>query len=355
MKILMVGNDESVHGGITTVINQFRNFDWNNRNINLKFIPTYIEGNAIKKLLFFLSAYLKIILHCIVCDTDIIHIHMSYKGSFFRAYCIHKLCYLFKIKDIIHLHGSEFKRWYDEECAEKKKKKVKRLLRECNKIVVLGKEWEKRILSIEPLAKTIIINNTVSIPEEEIKRDNNGCFNILFLGVLIKRKGIYDLLSAISELDKKMNLNNVKFIIAGNGPEEENIKIAAQEMKIEKIIDFTGWIDLEQKKELLKKSKLLVLPSYNEGLPMAILEAMSYGIPIVATDVGDISEAVINEENGFLINVGNVEELMNSIFRIINFSEQEWKKYSDNSKKIANEKFSDVEYLKKFETIYKTI
>ena len=123
----MVGNDESVHGGITTVINQFKQYDWNKKNIDLKFIPTYIEKNAIKKLLFFLRAYLKIIMYCIIFKPDVVHIHMSYKGSCSRAYCIHKLCYILKIKDIIHLHGSEFKRWYDEDCSERKKKKVKRL------------------------------------------------------------------------------------------------------------------------------------------------------------------------------------------------------------------------------------
>lgn len=354
MKVLMVGNDKSVHGGITTVINQFRNSNWNEKNIDLRFIPTYIEGNVLKKSLFFLVAYLKIIWYCLTDNLDIIHIHMSYKGSFTRAYCIHKLCHIFKIKNIIHLHGSEFKKWYDEDCSESKKKMVKKFLRESDKIIVLGKEWEKRILSIEPLAKTEIINNTVSIPNVKTKF-NKDCFNILFLGVLIKRKGVYDLLNSISELKEKTDLNNIKFIIAGNGNEEEKIKNKSKELKIDKYIEFTGWIDSKQKKELLEKSQLLVLPSYNEGLPMAILEAMSYGLPIVATNVGDISEAVINEENGFLIKVGNIKELTKSIFKIINFNQEEWEKFSSNSKKIINEKFSDIEYFNKFERIYKTI
>lgn len=355
MKILMIGNDESVHGGITTVINQFRNNDWEKKNFNFKFIPTYKEGNAIKKILFFLIAYLKIFCYCIKNKPNLIHIHMSYKGSFSRAYCIHKLCRALKIKDIIHLHGSEFKKWYDEGCNKKKKEKVKRLLKECNRIIVLGKEWEKRILSIEPSSKTVIVNNTVEVPRDYEKKIKNKSLNILFLGVLIKRKGIFDLISAISELNKITDLKDVKFIIAGNGIEDDNIKAKAKELEVEKYIDFTGWIDVEQKKELLKKSHLLILPSYNEGLPMAILEAMSYGLPIIATNVGDIPEAVIPEENGFLIKPGNIEELVNSILNVINFKESEWEQYSENSMKIVKQKFSDVEYFKKIETIYKTI
>ncbi len=354
MKILMVGNDESVHGGITTVINQFKKNNWKNKNIDFKFIPTYIEGNTMKKSLFFVVAYLKIIWHCLTDNLDIIHIHMSYRGSFFRAYFIHKLCCIFKIKDIIHLHGSEFKKWYDENCSEHEKKMVKKLLRESNKIIVLGREWEKRILSIEPLAKTEIVNNTVSIPNIKAKF-NKDCFNILFLGVLIKRKGVYDLLYAISKLKDKKDLKNKKFIIAGSGNEQEKIKNKAKDLKINEYIEFTGWIDSKQKKQLLEKSQLMVLPSYNEGLPMAILEAMSYGIPVVATNVGDISEAVINEKNGFLVKAGNIEELTNAIFKIIDCNQDEWERLSNNSKKIVNEKFSDIEYFNKFETIYKTI
>lgn len=354
MKILMLGNDKSVHGGITTVINQFMQYNWKERNIDLKFIPTYVNGKTLKKILFFLVAYLKIILYCIIYKPDIVHIHMSYKGSFSRAYSVHKLCKVLKIKDIVHLHGSEFKKWYDEGCNEHKRKKIKKLLRECYKFVVLGNEWKKNILSIEPLTKVVIINNTVKIPEE--KNKFNECeFNILFLGVIIKRKGIYDLLEAISILKEKEDLQRINFFIAGNGTEELAVKKRAEELKISKYIKFLGWINSEEKKKILKDTHLLVLPSYNEGLPMAILEAMSYGIPIIATNVGDISAAVINEENGLLFNAGDIKGLVESISKIINLKEKEWETLSYNSKKIAKQQFSDEEYFRKFESIYKNL
>ena len=125
MKVLMVGNDKSVHGGITTVINQLQSYNWKEKQINLDFIPTYIDGNAIKKILFFLIAYIKIFFYMLIKRPSIIHIHMSYKGSFTRAYFIKKLSSLFKVKTVIHLHGTKFKKWYDEDCNKKKKEKVK--------------------------------------------------------------------------------------------------------------------------------------------------------------------------------------------------------------------------------------
>ena len=353
MRVLMVGNDKSVHGGITTVINQFKNYNWNENDIVMKFISTYIEGAVIKKITFFLIAYIKIFLYLLIFRPEIIHIHMSYKGSFSRAYYIHKLCHIFKSKDIIHLHGSEFKKWYDE-CGNKKKEKIKKFLKECNRIIVLGRKWEKNILLIEPFAKTTIINNAVQIPEFKVKFSEER-FNILFLGVLIKRKGIYDLLYAISRLNEDIDLNKIRFIIAGNGSEEEKLKEQARNLEIDKYIEFTGWIDLNKKDNLLRNSQLLVLPSYNEGLPMAILEAMSYGLPIVATNVGDICEAVINEKNGFIIKAGNIEDIVDKIKRFIYMDEEKWKEMSNESIKLIQKNFSSKNYFEKIISIYQSI
>lgn len=113
MKVLMVGNDLSVKGGITSVISQLLDYDWNRDGIQMSFIPTYVEENSVKKILFFFASYHKIKKELKYTPPDIVHIHMSYKGSFIRKLLIHKLCRRNHIPDIIHLHGSEFKKWYD--------------------------------------------------------------------------------------------------------------------------------------------------------------------------------------------------------------------------------------------------
>ena len=73
-----------------------------------------------------------------------------------------------------------------------------------------------------------------------------------------------------------------------------------------------GWADFDKKLELLKKSSVLVLPSYNEGLPMAILEGMACGKAIISTTVGAIPE-VVKEENGILIEPGDTEKLSEAL------------------------------------------
>lgn len=348
MKILMVGNDLSVKGGITSVISQIMAHDWEKDGVEIKYIPTYIEATAIRKIIFFADAYRKIRTEFTNGRPDVVHIHMSYKGSFIRKFQIHKLCKRYKIPDIVHLHGSEFKKWYDGS-GDKKQKQIKTLLKECSTFIVLGEQWEKIIKEIEPKARTLIVSNTVRIPKETVSWDIP--FKVLFMGVLIQRKGLADLLRAVKVLKNEKKVGDMKFIIAGSGPEEEALKALSAELNIEDCLEFVGWVDGEQKKKLYKECQMLVLPSYNEGLPIAVLEAISYGMPVVATDVGDISSAVQSGQNGELVIPGNIEMLSSGI-RYICASEGRYRKFSAKSREIAKTRFSEDFYFDTLGRLY---
>jgi glycosyltransferase involved in cell wall biosynthesis len=83
--------------------------------------------------------------------------------------------------------------------------------------------------------------------------------------------------------------------------------------KLEDIVFFEGWVSGEKKTTLLQESDVYVLPSYFEAMPLSILEAMSYGLPVIATTVGGVPEIVKNGKNGFLITPGDKKELAKSI------------------------------------------
>lgn len=350
IKILMVGNDQSVKGGITSVIQQLLAYDWNSMGVEMNFLPTYIEASSIKKITLFAQAYKNIKKTIRTDKTDVVHIHMSYKGSFYRKYLIHKLCKKYDVPDVIHLHGSEFQKWYNESNS-RTKKKIRNLLTESSSFIVLGDKWNKAIKEIEPKTKTIVVSNTVHIPDYTTSWDGDT-FQILFLGVLIKRKGVADLIRAISLLKKEDRLNNIKFIIAGSGSEEESLKQQASELQVESWIEFAGWTDGKAKERYLKESQALVLPSYNEGLPIAVLEAISYGLPVIATDVGDMAAAVREGENGFLIKPGDVSALADRIIKITE-DKSRYDQMSAKSKEIACDEFSDSRYFKKIYNCYR--
>lgn len=352
MKVLMIGNHPSVKGGITSVITQLLRHDWEKENVDMKFIPTYIETNTSRKSLYFLISYLRIVISMIVFRPDVIHIHMSYKGSFFRKYLIHKLCKFFRRKDIIHLHGSEFYKFF-EEANSSTRVRIQRLLRECNSMIVLGDEWNKKIKEIEPSVKTVVVGNTVKIPNEVANWNENN-FQILFLGVLIKRKGVHNLIKAAKMMKDNGEIRKIKIVIAGSGIEEVALKKMCEEFQLDDVVEFVGWTDGQKKKDLMKQSQLLILPSYNEGLPISILEAISLGIPVIASPVGDIPTSVKNGENGFLVDPEDIEKIVNCLY-LISSNRELWNKLSRNAKKLAIEKFSEEKYFLSIIECYKNI
>jgi len=341
MKILMLGNAPQVHGGITSVIEQIKSYDWSKKDIEIKYISSYSGGNNIKKILCFCEAFGQVVMQMIFNKPNVIYMHMSHHGSFDRKNIIHHLARVFNVPDAVHLHGSEFQSWYDE-CDDKKKLKVRRFLQTCGALIVLGKQWNERIKEIEPQTRTVIINNTVHIPDKHVIWQENQ-FNVLFLGVLVKRKGVSDLLDAVNILNTNNLLGNMRFIIAGAGEEEERLKEKVHQLNNDSYVDFVGWAVGEKKMQLLEECQMMVLPSHNEGLPIAVLEAISYGMPVVATNVGDMSAAIEEGYNGFLIEPGDSVGLAEKISFL--HDKNIYCEYSKNARELAQQKFSDEKYF----------
>ena len=136
----------------------------------------------------------------------------------------------------------------------------------------------------------------------------------MMLGRLEERKGTFDLIDiadSIIDFD-----NELKIILAGDG-NLQKVKEAIATKKYKDNIILLGWIDKEKREDILKQSLIFTLPSYNEGMPMAILEAMSYGIPVVVSNVGGIPSVVKNEVNGYLITPSDKESLKLSILNLL--------------------------------------
>lgn len=347
LRILMCSSDRKEKGGMNSVIDQLMNYDWGT-DFELSYLATHITGNAIKKIWFFGKAYFKLKKLLKADAFDIIHIHMSYKGSFYRKYYVTKLCKKYEKKVIIHLHGSEFKDFYNRG-NDRIKEQIKELLSIADTFIVLGNDWKNFLQAVAPGANIQIINNC--IPNSFIeKKCENKIPSILFLGALIERKGVIDLLSAVKILSQNEKLN-FKVLIAGTGSEENKLKDYVIKNDLQNIVSFLGWVSGKQKVDLLKNTDILVLPSYNEGLPISILEAMSYGMPIISTNVGSISEAVKEDENGFLISPGNIVQLERALSKLI-IDRNLWRRFSIESKKIIDVSFSEKVFFDKIRKIY---
>ena len=358
LRVLMVGNDPSVKGGITSVIGQLLAHDWAAEGANMKFIPTYVAANPVKKVLFFARAMRRIraLMSNPRTRPDVVHIHMSYKGSFVRKQQVHQLCHKYGVPDVIHMHGSEFAKWYGE-CKPAQQEKIRAMLREASAVIVLGEQWRTRIQAIEPDANIVVVSNAVRIPDTVAHWPEAGePFRVLFMGVLITRKGVADLLDAVARLKGDGRLGRMCVVIAGTGAQENELKAKAEELGLlfgqSPAVEFAGWTDGEKKRVLFERCQTLVLPSYNEGLPVAVLEAISYGMPVVTTNVGDMAAAVHDGENGYLIEPGDVDALADALTRIAS-DRARYEAFSCASRALAEREFDDAEYFRTIAGVYR--
>lgn len=309
MKVLMIGAGRNVQGGISTVVNQYYEAGLDKRT-DLKYIPTMEDGGKVKKLFVAMKAMLEFYL-CIK-KYEIVHVHMSSRASFYRKSQFIRIAYKKKKRIVIHMHGSEFDVFYDQECNDRQKKEVRAVLALADVVIALSEEWKEYLSTICDHNKIIVIYNAVKISDyvKQIYTDHN----VLFLGRLGERKGVYDLIDAIPKIVE--SVPNVHFYIGGDG-EIAKCRELCLRKGIENYVTFLGWITGEQKEKLLKTCSVFVLPSYHEGMPMSLLEAMSYGLVVVSTRVGGIPKVVENEKTGYLIEAGDTDGLSKKIIEAV--------------------------------------
>lgn len=326
MKVLMIGPDiELVPGGMSSVVKNYLSSELSCK-ANITYLSTNIEAKITKKICFTLKSYIKYIKY--IKSNDIVHIHMAERGSFYRKSIFILTGKLLNRKIIVHFHGAEFDKFYNEECNNLKRKYINYILNKADINIALGEEWKNKIEKYSD-TEVIVLNNAVYTQDCNAYSNENKY--ITMLGRLEERKGTFDLIDIADNLIEFDN--KLKIILAGDG-NLQRVKESIANKKYKDNIILLGWIDKVKREEVLKKSLIFTLPSYNEGMPMAILEAMSYGIPVVVTDVGGIPSVVINKENGYLITPGDKENLKLSILDLL--------KNRDERERISNNNYEKI-------------
>jgi glycosyltransferase involved in cell wall biosynthesis len=346
-KILMVGTDVTTMGGIASVIRDYFDTGLMSR-LNVTYVATHRDGSKWTKLLFFIQQVPKVFLKSFT--ARIVHVHTSHGWSFRRLVMIVLTANLLRKKTILHVHGSEFDRYYEE--ASKAERAIIRFgLRTADRVIALSSDWEKKLHSIEPRANIEVIRNTVDHSRylQFAGREMRNPASVLFLGRLGERKGIYDLLEAIAELD----LAAVEFVLAGDG-DVERVRELVFARGWQESVRVPGWVGPEEKMALLGAADLYVLPSYHEGLPISVLEAMAAGLPVISTPVGGIPEAVTDGRNGYLVPPGNHHMLAERIRDALT-DPARWRAMSDASFLAARESFDTSIVESRLKALYESL
>lgn len=344
-RVLMVGSDLSVKGGIVSVIRNLLGYeDW--RNVDISFIPTHIEGPAWKKALFFLKAAAKIRSLLQTHAFGVVHIHVSERGSFSRKAIILRMAKRYRCKVILHHHGAEFLEFYHGS-SDRKKDNIRRILAEADLNLVLSRRLIPIYKELSPTAQVECLYNVVNTPEENQYDPDAREFTML--GRLAERKGTFALLETIKLIDPTLD-PDVKFNLCGDG-DLELVRQRIKDLRIEHRIGHLGWIDGEGKRDILGRTMAHVLFSYNEGLPMAILETMGCGIVNIATRVAAIPEVIADGKTGYLVEPGDKETLARILLEVSRDAAAR-KRISGNSFDLISKDFSLEAGARRLEQIY---
>ena len=303
----MIGPSVESNGGVSAIIKQL--IDSSKLKDCISTIETHKEGTRLYKFFIAVKAFLNFLLNAPF--VDIVHIHLSLRASLYRKFPFFLFSKVLKKKTVIHMHEGEFDSLYSQ-LSSYSKKLVDYVINNVDCLVVLSDEWKEYFLLKFPGCKrVVVIHNSVVVEEMEIPHPLTH--DILFLGTLNENKNPGALIEAVPSLIPEFP--DIKIYFAGNGNIDFYKKLASG-LGISEYCDFLGWIDSSTRNTLFNKCSVICLPSNNEGLPMSLLEGMSFGLCPVSSAVGGIPSLIKTGSNGILCFQNDSKNISEAIFQL---------------------------------------
>jgi glycosyltransferase involved in cell wall biosynthesis len=233
----------------------------------------------------------------------VVHAHCGARAGLWRQSAFIALAAAARRPVIVHLHGSGFERLYDAASAPARTV-IRFVLSRAACVIAPSESLRVWARSVTREAHVVCVPPPVAIQAESspVKRQNL----ILFFATLEAQNGIFDLLQAVASL--RNAVPDVRLVCAGEG-ERAGIAHHAERLGIGDVVKFTGRVGPSGKRALFESAAAFVLPSYAEGLPVSLLEAMAAGVPVIASPVGGIPEVVVDGVSGFLVAPGDTAAL----------------------------------------------
>lgn len=309
----MVGPDpRSGQGGMATVAATLLRHG--TAHVDLRAIPTHVDGSAARRLRAWATGSLRVFGLLATCRADVMHVHVSERGSVLRKGLIVLAATIARVPVLLHCHGAKFFDWYAM-LPKPARRVIAWAFRRADLVVTLGEPSRARyveLLGLDP-DRVVVAPNAITLPGEVPDRRGHITIGVLFLGRFGDRKGSADVLAAIVELPPEVR-EIITLRMAGDG-EVDDTNTLAEELGVAAHV--SGWLPPAERDEALGAAQVFVLPSRQEELPMAMLEAMGWGLAPIVTPVGSIPEVITDERNGLLVAPGDIAELSKAIHRLV--------------------------------------
>jgi glycosyltransferase involved in cell wall biosynthesis len=310
--VVQVGAALEVRGGISSVERLL--VESLGRRTGVEHVATMDDGNQLGRVWLYLRAIRR--LRVLLRDgrPTVFHVHFASRGSTLRKYVIARMVLRTPHPLVLHAHGSAFDDFY-RGLPRAFRRSLSSTFSDAHAFIALSTQWQSFYcteLGLPPSRMTVLVNPT-KLPAQVPERSRHHHVQFLFMGRIGRRKGAFDLLAAYQALPPAVRARS-RIVFAGDGRVDELRELAHAAGPD---VTVHSWLDAGQRDALLADSDVLVLPSRQEGVPMAILEAMSYGLPVIATPVGGIPDVITDCKEGLLVDVGDRPALTAAMAKLV--------------------------------------
>lgn len=306
-KVLILISGKNARGGINNYFSALRDhLDARSIHYIYRGSRNYpYHGNILQQIARLFADYLYFIFKLITNEYDLIHINMTLdQRGVFRDSIYLLIAKLFRKKVIIFYRGWDLK--FQEKIENQFSWIFKRILFQADAKIVLGttfKEFLTRIgykksIFVETTTYDVKLTEGINIPDLiEKKTFEKEITTLLFLSRIEEMKGIFICLEVFEILKPKFS--NLKLVYAGDGKDLDKLKTIIRKRNL-KDVYFKGFVKDVSKVDAFHAGGIFLFPTYTEGMPNAILEAMAFGLPIITRNVGGIPDIITNKRNGFI-------------------------------------------------------
>jgi glycosyltransferase involved in cell wall biosynthesis len=246
----------------------------------------------------------------------VVHLNLAERGSVFRKAVLLAATKLAGGRVLLHLHAAQIVQFHGS-MGKTGQSLLGWMFRSADHCVVLGEVWRRWVIDtfeVRPTRIGIVYNGVPATMPTQHTAPDDGRFRLLFVGNLLERKGVKDLLRAFAM--PAIKARDIRLTMAGGGPVDAYRAMAA-DLGIADRVTFTGWLSQDDARALMVASDALILPAYDEGLPLVILEALASRTPVICTPVGSIPEVLHDGHTALFVAPGDEGAIANAIAMLI--------------------------------------
>jgi len=246
----------------------------------------------------------------------VVHLNLAERGSVYRKAVLLAATKAAGGRALLHLHAAQIVQFHAAMGAPGRML-LRWMFHTADHCVVLGevrRRWVAETFDVRPNRISVVYNGVPATAAKPRTVPDDGRFRLLFVGNLLERKGVKDLLQASAA--PSLRARDIELTMAGGGPVEQ-YRALAQQLGIADRVRFTGWVSQDTARNLMVNADALILPAYDEGLPLVILEALASAMPVICTPVGSIPEVLADHETALFVSPGDENGIAAAILELI--------------------------------------